>query len=261
MRDVNSKPFFIGLILISLSYFIAFPDVKYNEYFTDEDSWIENISALAFLLASILFFVSFWKSNGSGLNLGFLKTKRNWIFLAIGLMFFVAFGEEISWGQRIFGWSTPEALAEVNYQQETNLHNLDFFTFKNETNDSFWSFLFVLNAGRIFFYFWFSFMVLLPLVCTIIPKFKAFINRINIPVPKIWMGLLMISTLVLAKAYKLIINSTNISYSNSIDEIMEGNYAVLMAVLAIHFYNRISKSDELSHQGDAEHRGFSLNKS
>ena len=32
--------------------------------------------------------------------------------------------EEISWGQRIFGWSTPERLENLNAQQETNLHNI-----------------------------------------------------------------------------------------------------------------------------------------
>ena len=32
--------------------------------------------------------------------------------------------EEVSWGQRLFGWQTPAALAEVNVQHETNLHNL-----------------------------------------------------------------------------------------------------------------------------------------
>ncbi len=31
--------------------------------------------------------------------------------------------EEISWGQRVFGWQTPATLAESNYQGETNLHN------------------------------------------------------------------------------------------------------------------------------------------
>lgn len=32
-------------------------------------------------------------------------------------------GEEISWGQHKFGWSTPEFIAAVNDQNETNLHN------------------------------------------------------------------------------------------------------------------------------------------
>ncbi len=36
---------------------------------------------------------------------------------------FVA-GEEISWGQRIFGWLTPGALEDINNQGETNIHNI-----------------------------------------------------------------------------------------------------------------------------------------
>jgi hypothetical protein len=32
-------------------------------------------------------------------------------------------GEEMSWGQHFFYWDTPAYWAEVNRQQETNLHN------------------------------------------------------------------------------------------------------------------------------------------
>ena len=41
-----------------------------------------------------------------------------------GLLFFMAAGEEISWGQRIFGWESSEFFLENNKQDETNLHNL-----------------------------------------------------------------------------------------------------------------------------------------
>jgi hypothetical protein len=33
-------------------------------------------------------------------------------------------GEEASWGQHYFAWSTPDAWMSVNDQQETNLHNV-----------------------------------------------------------------------------------------------------------------------------------------
>lgn len=33
-------------------------------------------------------------------------------------------GEEISWGQRLFGFPTPAQLQEINYQGEANLHNI-----------------------------------------------------------------------------------------------------------------------------------------
>lgn len=33
-------------------------------------------------------------------------------------------GEEISWGQRIFGFAGPRSLISINHQHETNLHNI-----------------------------------------------------------------------------------------------------------------------------------------
>jgi hypothetical protein len=42
--------------------------------------------------------------------------------LTAGLVFMV--GEELSWGQRIFGWGTPESIQALNKQEETNLHNI-----------------------------------------------------------------------------------------------------------------------------------------
>ena len=32
--------------------------------------------------------------------------------------------EEISWGQRIFQWSTPNIMMKINSQGETNIHNI-----------------------------------------------------------------------------------------------------------------------------------------
>ncbi len=45
-----------------------------------------------------------------------------WVSLAALGSFYVA-GEEISWGQHILGWDTPEYWARVNDQGETNFHN------------------------------------------------------------------------------------------------------------------------------------------
>ena len=37
---------------------------------------------------------------------------------------FVLAWEEISWGQRILGFETPDEIEQINAQQETNLHNM-----------------------------------------------------------------------------------------------------------------------------------------
>jgi len=58
----------------------------------------------------------------------FLRRKnRGGAALACGvyaLLFVFAVGEEISWGQRLFGWESGDFFLEKNAQQETNLHNL-----------------------------------------------------------------------------------------------------------------------------------------
>ncbi len=45
-----------------------------------------------------------------------------WVAVAALCAFYVA-GEEITWGQRVFGWVTPEYWAQISDQNETNLHN------------------------------------------------------------------------------------------------------------------------------------------
>ncbi len=39
-------------------------------------------------------------------------------------MFLLVFMEEISWGQQFFQWETKGTLSEVNFQKETNFHNI-----------------------------------------------------------------------------------------------------------------------------------------
>lgn len=47
---------------------------------------------------------------------------RAWFGLAAVCCFYVA-GEEISWGQQLLHWTTPEFWSAINDQNETNLHN------------------------------------------------------------------------------------------------------------------------------------------
>ena len=54
--------------------------------------------------------------------------RKRWLLFAFLVLaalanFYIA-GEEMSWGQHFFNWSTPEYWAEINRQQETNIHNV-----------------------------------------------------------------------------------------------------------------------------------------
>jgi len=55
-----------------------------------------------------------------------VKSQNLWLSVWVGIAalssLYVA-GEEVSWGQHIFDWGTPEFWSGVNDQNETNLHN------------------------------------------------------------------------------------------------------------------------------------------
>lgn len=71
----------------------------------------------------------------------FTKTARRYhnqhnrlaavISILTALVLFVMAGEELSWGQRIFGWATPNNLTSSNAQAETNFHNINTQLFQN----------------------------------------------------------------------------------------------------------------------------------
>ena len=52
----------------------------------------------------------------------FLESTKKAIFGIAGIVLLVL-GEEISWGQQIFGWDSFGVFNEYNYQNETNAHN------------------------------------------------------------------------------------------------------------------------------------------
>lgn len=81
------------------------------ELLMQEDRAVEWLTVCLFLMSA-----------AAGL---FSSVRRRRLFDALVALFclFVA-GEEISWGQRLFGYYPAEFFLENNFQQETNLHNL-----------------------------------------------------------------------------------------------------------------------------------------
>jgi hypothetical protein len=92
------------------------PEV-HGTYFQGEDRVVEWLTFVFFLSGSILSFLTLLYSNE-------MNKVAKWYFILMGLFLFLCAGEEISWGQRIFGFATPENIELVNEQSEFNLHNL-----------------------------------------------------------------------------------------------------------------------------------------
>ncbi|WP_321368509.1 hypothetical protein [uncultured Draconibacterium sp.] len=84
-----------------------------------EDGPLENLTALVLLLISVLFAIRLVKQ--------YKSRNKYWVALSVIIIVgtFFGFGEEISWGQRIFSIQTGEFFSQHNFQGETNLHNLE----------------------------------------------------------------------------------------------------------------------------------------
>ncbi len=97
------------------------------QWLLQEDLVIEDITFVALFAASVL------------AALHARRTHRDrqpalitWFFVALAAGLFIVSMEEISWGQWLFFFKTPEAWKAINRQGETNLHNLDGLWGKSE---------------------------------------------------------------------------------------------------------------------------------
>lgn len=111
----------MGLIVLTMvvSVFIAITDPEYfARTFAAEDHLVENATCLFLLVAAGVLgthAVSLWRAG---------RRTQAILMTFYALVFVMGAGEEISWGQRIFGWESGEFFQEHNKQVETNLHNM-----------------------------------------------------------------------------------------------------------------------------------------
>jgi hypothetical protein len=89
------------------------------KWVTGEDGLAETLQVTCYAL-SFLLAVGIVGRLGRGGRRGIACL---YALLAVGLCFLV--GEELAWGQRIFGWTTPEPLEAINKQGEITLHNIE----------------------------------------------------------------------------------------------------------------------------------------
>ena len=84
------------------AFYLAWP------FYIKEDSIFENSTAVCSLAAAICF-LYLWR-----------RVRSAWIPSVVWFLFAM---EEISWGQRLIGWNSPDVFVNHNFKSETNLHN------------------------------------------------------------------------------------------------------------------------------------------
>jgi hypothetical protein len=100
---------------VSVLIVLGWPGPWLDPFFR-EDFFFETQTALFFFVGGVLMLRSGWAVQGP---------PRVFCLLFAVFMLFVA-AEEVSWGQRFLGFTTPEFLS-TNQQGESNLHNLRGF--------------------------------------------------------------------------------------------------------------------------------------
>ena len=103
--------------LVALAFALAAPEWVPHEL-SREDGPIETATFVCFAVGAVVALVAAAR----------LRPVRRMALGAgvLGSMLFVAAGEEVSWGQRLFGIRTPDAFVDGSRQDELNLHNLDW---------------------------------------------------------------------------------------------------------------------------------------
>jgi len=99
--------------MLFISYFPLQKLYPHLSYLYIEDGFFESLTAVFAIISSLLCLISIYYNNE------YIPVK-----LILSAMFFLFGMEEISWGQRMFGWNTPEVLSTINYQNETTIHNI-----------------------------------------------------------------------------------------------------------------------------------------
>jgi len=222
--------FYSLVFILVTSYAAGFVfDIQTMILLVIEDGPYENVGAFFFLVASCLFFLSYFASK-EGNDFFVLQLNKNIFYLLLGILFFFIFGEEISWGQRIFGIETPDYLKSENIQNETNLHNLKIFNSVDEQNIKRpWYDIF--SMSRLFKVFWFLYCFAVPVLDRFSSPFSAFLKRINLPMIPLWIGVLLPVNYLLSKVMEIVV-SDRIRFV----EVEETNHAILFAAAAFWLY-------------------------
>jgi lipopolysaccharide exporter len=191
-----------------------------------EEHPVELLGALALLAAGVICLIA-WRRVGADPA---WPPLRRLSLLAVGVLFLFAFGEEISWGQRILGIGTPEPLKEANRQDELNLHNVNALG----------------GVNTLFQLFWLGMGVVIPVLAMWRPA-RLWLERVT-PILPVALAPLFVLNQLLTRGFSELFdrepelyNSTVFPPAHGIVEIKETVACVLLAAgfwLILHRYAR-----------------------
>lgn len=222
------------LIYLIIIYLLPVFFTELTASFGKEDGIVESIGALFFLLASVILILTYFKIKKTTSS-AYRKPEAIWI-LGLALLFFVAFGEEISWGQRIYGFETPEGLKEYNKQHEFNIHNLEPFHGLDEKGEPKTGLAALMTSHRLFYAILIGYIIIIPLIMIPNTWLSRLIINLEIPIVPIWISGLFIAVFLFVKVVQFLFARDNNDLYHALVEIMETNIALVILIFSLAFY-------------------------
>ncbi len=186
---------FVAICILIGVIWARLNDGSFKHYYVREDHFIEWMQFIGLAAGAFLCYYRTWM----------LRHKRSVIFLlatvVLGSLFFFGAGEEISWGQRIFGVQSSEFFMKHNAQGETNLHNLVVGGVK--INKLVFGLILSIVVGIYF--------LILPVLYRKCSWCKKWINRLAMPLPT-WLHIV---------SYLLVFGLSELTKSGKRGELLE----------------------------------------
>lgn len=197
----------------------------------EEDGGFEYLTAFSFLIASVLCLMISFRS-------------RNIWFALLAIVFFVGFGEEISWGQRILGYGTPESVNSKNVQGEFNMHNLEILDSKDFSGEEKSGWRKFTAVQFLYNLFWFTYGIALPLAVFYLGFVKKLVTKFRLPVPPLAIGIFfMVDWLIFRISKSLLLPAgKSIEYYYTINEMFESCSALIFMMIIIWFFVKRAES-------------------
>lgn len=163
---------------------------------TVEDGPYESLEAILCAAATALFLASAWftyrnsrvqpPGPEAAQATGHARWRCGWL-IALGVMSAAMVCAELSFGQRLLGFETPQWLRTRNYQGEFSFHNLLIFQSSDEGNrlENTWLVCLLLYLG------------VLPIATRLWPRLGALVARIAVPIASVPVALLFLGELLL----------------------------------------------------------------
>ncbi len=213
----------LGCVVACLSYAVMLGDGHTIFVFAGKEQLFEHLSAWLFLLSCLLASAAWVRSRRQGEG---VPPLRRGCYILLALFFFVAFGEELSWGQHYLGFSTPAALEGLNQQEELNLHNLTFVDSNDASGKKRSLAGKLFNSNRLFDYFMIGLFLAAPAGFRLWPWFGRLYGSLGGPLMALPLALPLLLNIALSVVTEVWLVDNGFRHMAT-SEIRELNYAML----------------------------------